>query len=43
MDEWYSFRNRKCNPCKKRNCCPLTYNGCLITYKGRTIYSANLH
>jgi hypothetical protein len=44
MAEWIAFRNTACVPCGQANqCCAITYNGCLITYKGQTILSQRLN
>lgn len=43
MQEWYAFRSSACVPCSKKKCCVVTYNGCLVTYKGVPIYSRNLN
>lgn len=45
MAEWDSFRNSACLPCGSQRsiCCPVTYQECLVTYQGETIFSENLN
>lgn len=45
MAEWIAFRNSVCVPCgvQRSVCCPVTFQGCFITFNGQNIFSRNLN